>query len=248
MKTFFKAWERWKRNIWKWNAVESLFDLIMHANPWPLFDYTKPIPAQVTSALTLIQSKARQLFAIFQPPSRDCGTQLAIVTNWIQSSSLRAKKWAIQPRTDGILCSVLSLPLPSLRRLSLCYSYVKQTEALVEKAMRHSTYWRFSWDRSSPRDGAGGIFLAPSEKGCSWWSHTVICLKSTLQNNNLWNKRFIKSNIGINVYMIWWMKLRCSYYFKKVGSHIGCMHSLFILIGMHQQVMLQVSTRISAAL
>ncbi len=103
------------------------------------------------SSLDLTHSKLVSHLLFCSAPTRDSGTQLARGTNWIQSCSLQAKKWAIQPRTDGILCSVLSLPLPSAPisnlsplLLSVCFSAVKQVRVLVEEAMRQSTDWQLS--------------------------------------------------------------------------------------------------------
>lgn len=131
----------------------------------------KAHPSTGQSSPDLTHCKAYQPFATFPAPPRDSGTQLARGTNWIQSCSLQAKKWAIQPRTDGILCSVLLLPLPSplisnpsLLILSLCCSDVKQARVLVEKATRQCTYWKLPGDKSTPGDGANGAVTAFGKK------------------------------------------------------------------------------------
>ena len=141
---------------------------------WTCFSQTKPVPTRVGPVLTwpTVSLSAICVFFFFFPgPTRDSGTQLARGTNWIQSCSLQAKKWAIQPRTDGILCSVLSLPLPSAPisnpsplLLSLCCSAVKQVKVLVEETTHQSTDWQLSGDKQTPGDSAGGIVMRSGEE------------------------------------------------------------------------------------
>jgi len=46
--------------------------------------------------------------------------------------------------------------------------------------MRHSTYWKFYWDKSTPVDGAKGIVMASREKKKkgSLWHYATISSKN----------------------------------------------------------------------
>lgn len=106
--------ENWKQQ--NWNPIQFKAFGHCHSITHPFLTRPEPNkahPSTGQSSPDLTHCKAYQPFATFLPPQGTLGHSWQEAQIGFKASLFRLKKWAIQPRTDGILCSVLLLPLPS---------------------------------------------------------------------------------------------------------------------------------------